>query len=54
MDCHFNVCSGCDNEKTAKNWFDSLHNFTDFKHIAFWEKAHLSSVDRDWLQKWNY
>ena len=53
MDCHLNVCSGSDNEKTAKNRFDSLHYFTDFKYIAFWEKAYLSGADAKWLQKQN-
>ncbi len=54
MDCDINVCSGCHNEKTAENWFDSLHYFTDFKYFSFWEKAYLSSADAKWLQKRNY
>jgi IS4 transposase len=29
------VCSGSDNEKTAENRIDSLHNSTDFEHYSF-------------------
>ena len=54
MDCHLNVCSDSDNEKTVKNRFDSLHYFTDFKYIAFWENAHLSGASAKRLQQTNY
>ncbi len=54
MDRDIDVCSGCHNEETAKTEPKSLHYFTDFKYISFWENAHISSVDRKWLQKPNY
>ncbi len=53
MDCHLSLCLGGDNEKTAKNKSVPLQYITDFKYSAFREKAHLSSVDRKWLQKEN-
>ncbi len=53
MDRDIHVCFGCHNEKKAENWPDTLHYFTDFKYISFWEKAHLSGIDRKWLQKQN-
>jgi len=53
MDCHLRVCSGSYSQKRTETGPESLHNSTDFECDPFRENAHITSVFKERLRKFN-